>query len=245
MTSRKNPNSLVSLRWALLLCALAMFLIAGCSSSVPTKKIASDLAKGDQVTLRLALGSGGQMEVTGVDVKVDNDAEENDDGEQGEVEDGTENDGVECEQEGEHEGDNEGCTPLQAVVGPTVLKEAGVAQVMWLKVQVPAGVSLADKNVRRFSGGYQGTGTFTAAKVTTTAKTTPRVIGTLQDIVQLSGGKLGLRIFDKTLPVNAKLRLNNVPSLSQTIEQDKDGDTENDGVVCEQQGEHEGDNQGC
>jgi len=223
------------------LAALVLLLIwslIGCSSP-PPKNYASDLAKGDHVTLRLTQAADGTYEVNGADVAV-NDGEDDD----GEEMDAEEDDGIECEQEGEHEGENEGC--LQMVAGVVSMdKVASTAKVLWLDVQAAGKASQIDGTQSRFIGDYRGPAIFLATTVTATTKPTPRVMGTLQDVVTLKNGKLGLRIFDQTLPVHPRLKLRNFSSLGQTIQQDTDGDTEQDGIVCEQDGEHEGENEGC
>jgi hypothetical protein len=194
----------------------ALALLAGCSSGT---RDASSLREGEMVVAHLALHEDGSLEATAIDV-----ADEDDDD-------------VDCEQEGEHEGENEGCglssPPADMIVGATasgaVLEALGIAVTVG-DVQLPAGQS------HWFRGRYLGSDQFDGELVKSSSNEQLRVLGKVTAVDAGSTGVVTIEIFDRSISADGAMPVNQVNSLEEAGEAD---------VVCEQEGEHEGENAGC
>lgn len=93
----------------------------------------------------------------------------------------------------------------------------------------------------RARGSYTGGGVFQVTATETTPGIRPRTLTTLQAVRALDGGMIGLTIFDTELAVNGDMKVSSAASAEEELA----GEAENDGIDCEQEGEHEGENEGC
>jgi hypothetical protein len=91
----------------------------------------------------------------------------------------------------------------------------------------------------RMSGRYLGGQQFAVTR--TDAARTPRLrlVGRVQDVRPAGSGLVLIRLFDQDVLAAGTLTLKVVAHADDEL------DTEDDGVDCQQDGEHEGENEGC
>lgn len=198
------------------------FAVAGCAEG---ERRAASLEPGERVVVHLSLTEEGDLEATSVDVESD----------QGDVE---------CHQEGEHEGENEGCGVPGAgagdegqdmLVAPLSAVASDPIDVFGITVNVDHADVSATSGTYWLVGSYRGANSFDASVLKTSANPHLRIVGQV-DRLRSAAGMLELSIFDRDIQVDPTMRLNQVESLDEAAEAD---------INCEQEGEHEGNNQGC
>jgi hypothetical protein len=239
-------------------------VVAGCQK-VPGTIAASDLEAGQRILVRLAVTeSGGDslvLEAKGIDIEegeIDDSVEceqegehegENEGCEEGdtdeeevECEDGVTPEGLPCDDE-DDDGEEDGEDLFEMMAGPIGLSAGEGAPLRFLGTEMvlPAGTSGLDRGSYRFSGTYSPVDTFTVDAISTTSSETYRLLTTIDAITVRPDGMLVLHVFDKDVIVDPDLRVRKIGSYKTLIEEDIDGDD----VECEQEGEHEGDNEGC
>lgn len=235
------------------MCLTVLALVAGCKAGPGTIK-ASDLEAGQRILVRFDVSeTGGEnlmLEATGIDI------------EEGEIDDD-----VECEQQGEHEGENEGCEGggggqdeeefeeetedvddgeedlIEMMAGPGDLPASHDAPFRFLGLVL----TLPPDTIERGAGNYRfigrsgADGAFVVDALSTTDSARYRVLATISSIEVRPDGLLVLHLLGLDVVVDPDLRVREVGSFRTLMDDDIDGDD----VQCEQEGEHEGENEGC
>jgi hypothetical protein len=204
--------------------ASAAFLSAACSAEEPAR-LAQSLTSGERIMVSLTSDGNGQLEASAI---------------------GVEDDDIDCEQEGEHEGENEGCVaadPVTTAKADVIVANvsantlASDLRVLDIGIQLDAEGPLA-AGTYWFSGDYQGEGVFAATVQKTGDIPYIRVLSVVQEVTVNDDGTVTLMMLDKEINVAGNLSLTEVESLEEAT------DAEDDGIECEQEGEHEGENEG-
>ena len=197
-----------------------------CSACSAPDRTAASLKEGEAVVVHLALSADGSLEAQSID-----------------VEGAEEDDGIDCQQEGEHEGENEGCdaTPAAAaremiVGGLTDSGVAGQVDILGIHIVLSATTEPLPAATYWFDGRYQGDDAFGGQVIKSSDKNRLRLMGALQQVDVASSHAMTVKLFDRDIAVDPTMVLNAVDSLDEAAESDVD---------CEQEGEHEGDNEGC
>lgn len=108
----------------------------------------------------------------------------------------------------------------------------------------PLGITIeaaSETGSTRLLGQYLGGHVFHADAAVGTQAVQSRVVTRLQAVRVLADGTVGLTVFDHEIVAKAS---ETVHSVSSAIEE-LDAAEESDGIDCQQEGEHEGENEGC
>jgi hypothetical protein len=122
---------------------------------------------------------------------------------------------------------------------PTLVADRGVYQLFGLDVN--PGALVVGAGPVKFIGKYNGNHYFSASDVQT-AKSGAAIGGVSEAVVDHGDGTWTLTVFGTDVLVD---RATKVSKSADPLSEDEDGDDEKHGVDCEQDGEHEGDNEGC
>jgi hypothetical protein len=262
----------VSMMKKITLAAMAVWVatacIAGCKGSIAdTPVFAADLRTGQPILVRVAVVETAaglfELRATGIDAMPPQCGEENEDdddeGEAGdndnveeECEDGLTPDGLPCaddDDEGEGNKNEEECGEMESesfemIAAPVdrSIDSGNVLRLMGIDLELPLSAGIQTAANVRFLGAYSADlNLFKVTDLATTRSATYRLMTRIQSIEKLPDGKLALGLFNVKVIVEPGLRVRTVKSLSQDVAEDLDGDI----FQCEQEGEHEGENEGC
>jgi len=207
---------------------------SACATEQPTRS-AQSIQSGDRIMVSLSNDGTGQLQASAIGV---------------EAEEGGEDDGIDCEQEGEHEGENEGCLPAPSPAPPATTASIIMANfgqdtaldslsVLDIDIALDGANQPLAAGTYWFAGEYQNDGLFHATVQKTGTSPHLRVLSVVQDVVVHDDGNVTLRMLDQDINVSGSLALTEVQSLEEATE------NETDGIECVQEGEHQGDNEGC
>ena len=178
--------------------------------------------------------------------------EEDDDGEDDdniECEDGFTPEGVACEDDDQDEdGDGDvdeddaryksGGAPAYVQGAPELDTSRHIYRL--LGIEVNPGVSAVPEGIVRFDGGY--TDGYLAASQAAPGTSVTALGGSSEGVVKEGKGKWTIQLLGRSVYVDGDTEI--VLVSDPMTGEDDEGD-ESDGVNCEQEGEHEGENEGC
>ena len=122
---------------------------------------------------------------------------------------------------------------------PSLVPERGIYQLLGLDVN--PGANTVGEGAVKFVGQYNGDRYFSAAQVRS-AGAGAAVGGISEGIVDHGDGTWTLTVFGTDVVVD---RSTTLQKSADPLSEEAEGDDEHDGVDCEQEGEHAGDNEGC
>ncbi|WP_224364148.1 hypothetical protein [Hyalangium versicolor] len=205
--------------------AAAVLGAAGCTGGGASK--ASELKAGDSVALTLSADGKSVQAITSD--SGDGDGETNDDAE------GPNGDG---DGETNDDGAANGMVAGEILAPRPEVRavSAGVFEALGMKIQAQV---LPDSAAVRFVGSVNPDGTFVASSAKGSRATSPALKGTLQAVERTGSGTVKLQLLGQTVTTSETTKVEQVKSL------DQENSKEDDGIECAQEGEHEGDNEGC
>lgn len=223
-----------------ILLAMTVALVLPACKAPASSRTAASLTAGERVAMALDVGPAGAVSATGIS----SESEEID------CEDGIDTaTGAECDG-GPAANQDDG---TETETPETFAQQAGTGAESELEVITfgttgdlvgALGLSvegLAPASSTRMAGQYLGGHVFRADASTATPALRSRVVARLEAVRVLPDGKVGLTVLGHEVVADADATVATVSSAEEAA----DGDAETDGVDCQQEGEHEGNNEGC